>query len=243
LFGAAGGVGADESAVRYAAHASAGCVSSVAGGGNCGQGAASAMFGKFTTNSISGLGGDGTAAIIARGVATAIAGGVGSVIAGGKFENGAVTGAFGYLFNELLHSGPGAMQRSGYETRDAASNKKIWSLDPEGTDPSIKLDVVTAFNNAEANGDGPLRIGQGYRTNAEQDALYAQGRTTPGPIVTWARGGESIHNVGHAIDIFRIDGGNLYNVSPATVNSFKQQGFTWGGDWKAPKTDKPHFQR
>jgi hypothetical protein len=50
------------------------------------------------------LGGDGTAAIIARGVATAIAGGVGSVIAGGKFENGAVTAAFGYLFNELAHS-------------------------------------------------------------------------------------------------------------------------------------------
>ncbi len=135
------------------------------------------------------------------------------------------------------------MYLSGYETRDAASNRKIWSLDPDGSDPSIKLDVVTAFNNAEANGDGPLRIAQGYRTNAEQDALYAQGRTTPGSIVTWARGGESIHNQGLAIDIFRIDGGSLYSVSPATVNIFKQQGFTWGGDWKAPKTDKPHFQR
>ena len=55
LFGAAGmagGVGeaGANSAARYVAHAAAGCVSSVAGGGNCGAGAASAMFGKYTTN-------------------------------------------------------------------------------------------------------------------------------------------------------------------------------------------------
>jgi hypothetical protein len=35
--------------------------------------------------------------------ATMVAGGVGSVIAGGKFENGAKTAAFGYLFNALQH--------------------------------------------------------------------------------------------------------------------------------------------
>lgn len=34
-------------------------------------------------------------------VPTVVAGGVGSVIAGGKFENGATTAAFGYLFNAL----------------------------------------------------------------------------------------------------------------------------------------------
>lgn len=33
-----------------------------------------------------------------------------------------------------------------------------------------------------------------YRSNQEQDELYAQGRTTPGKIVTNARGGESQHN-------------------------------------------------
>jgi hypothetical protein len=61
------------------------------------------VFGKYTTNGISGWGGDGTSAVIARGVATSVAGGVGSVIAGGKFANGAETAAFGYLFNELMH--------------------------------------------------------------------------------------------------------------------------------------------
>ncbi len=33
-----------------------------------------------------------------------------------------------------------------------------------------------------------------YRSNLEQDELYAQGRTKPGPIVTNARGGQSAHN-------------------------------------------------
>lgn len=33
-----------------------------------------------------------------------------------------------------------------------------------------------------------------YRSNQEQDALYAQGRTTPGKIITNARGGQSQHN-------------------------------------------------
>jgi hypothetical protein len=45
----------------------------------------------------------------------AMLGGIGSKLSGGKFADGATTGAFGYLFNELLHSGAGAMKRAGYE--------------------------------------------------------------------------------------------------------------------------------
>lgn len=106
LFGAAGHAGGFGEAgantwERYAAHAGAGCVSSVAGGGNCGQGAVSAVFGKYTSNTINGWGGDNIQGIIARGVATSVAGGVGSVIAGGKFANGAETAAYGYLFNQM----------------------------------------------------------------------------------------------------------------------------------------------
>ena len=56
LFGAAGGIGADPSSfARYAAHAAAGCVSASVGGGQCGSGAASAMFGKFATNELRGF--------------------------------------------------------------------------------------------------------------------------------------------------------------------------------------------
>lgn len=40
----------------------------------------------------------------------------------------------------------------------------------------------------------------GLRSFVDQDALYAKGRTTPGPVVTNARGGLSFHNYGLASD-------------------------------------------
>jgi hypothetical protein len=51
-----------------------------------------------------------------RGWRRKLQGGIGSKLAGGKFADGAQTGAFGYLFNELLHSGSreDAMKRAGY---------------------------------------------------------------------------------------------------------------------------------
>jgi len=45
------------------------------------------------------------------------------------------------------------------------------------------------------------RVTQGFRSWQEQDALYAQGRTAPGEIVTNARGGESWHCLGCAVDL------------------------------------------
>ena len=43
----------------------------------------------------------------------------------------------------------------------------------------------------------------GHRTDEEQDLLFAQGRIMDGPIVTYKRGGESIHNTmpSRAIDL------------------------------------------
>jgi RHS repeat-associated protein len=99
LFNFVGGMDGLSNSSRILAHGAVGCVSSVAGGGQCGQGMASAMFGKYTTIAI-GEGGGWIQGHIAKGVATAIAGGVGSVIAGGKFDNGAATAAMGYLFNQ-----------------------------------------------------------------------------------------------------------------------------------------------
>ncbi|MGD9730415.1 MAG: hypothetical protein AB7V39_29145, partial [Nitrospiraceae bacterium] len=106
LFGAAGlaggaGEAGANSAARYMAHAAAGCASSVAGGGKCGSGAASGLFGKYTSNQIGEIGPNASLGeVIGNGVATSVAGGIGSVIAGGKFANGAETAAYGYLFNQ-----------------------------------------------------------------------------------------------------------------------------------------------
>ena len=52
-------------------------------------------------------------------------------------------------------------------------------------------------------------ITDGYRSRAEQTKLYAQGRTSLGKIVTYAKAGQSPHNYGLAFDIaFRKDGTN-----------------------------------
>ncbi|MDP2934406.1 MAG: M15 family metallopeptidase [bacterium] len=55
-----------------------------------------------------------------------------------------------------------------------------------------------------------LRISSGFRTVAEQDQLYNQGRTVNGHIVTEAQGGKSIHNFGFAVDI--VDRWKEYDI-------------------------------
>lgn len=90
-----------------------------------------------------------------------------------------------------------------------------------------------------------IKIGECYRTVAEQDALYAQGRTKPGNIVTNAKGSSysSQHQWGIAADFYRADGKGAYNESGDYFNRVgaiaKQLGLGWGGDWKSI-VDKPH---
>lgn len=52
-----------------------------------------------------------------------------------------------------------------------------------------------------------VRISSTYRDYARQAALYAQGRTTPGKIVTYARPGDSWHNHRRAFDFFVVENG------------------------------------
>jgi peptidoglycan L-alanyl-D-glutamate endopeptidase CwlK len=68
--------------------------------------------------------------------------------------------------------------------------------------------LIVAANNfiADCAEQGAnILITQGLRSWAQQDALYAQGRTAPGKIVTNAKGGQSYHNFGLAFDICLID--------------------------------------
>ena len=92
-----------------------------------------------------------------------------------------------------------------------------------------------------------IQIGETLRTVEEQDALYAQGRTEPGNIVTNAPGSSysSYHQWGTAFDFFRNDGKGAYYDSDgffARVGAIGVPlGLEWGGNWKNP-VDKPHFQ-
>ena len=89
-----------------------------------------------------------------------------------------------------------------------------------------------------------IKVIAGTRSYAEQDALYAQGRSAPGPIVTRARGGESNHNFGIAFDIGVFEGGRYLGDSPkykAVGTLGLELGLEWGGNWKS-LVDQPHFQ-
>lgn len=89
-----------------------------------------------------------------------------------------------------------------------------------------------------------IKVISGLRTYAEQDALYAKGRTKPGRKVTNARGGYSNHNFGVAFDIGIFRGSSYIPESPAykAVGALgAEMGLEWGGNWTSIK-DEPHFQ-
>jgi peptidoglycan L-alanyl-D-glutamate endopeptidase CwlK len=94
-----------------------------------------------------------------------------------------------------------------------------------------------------------IQVTQGLRTFAEQDALYAQGRATPGAIVTHSPGGFSWHNYALAVDLVPEDvtpgspDWNLNNPSWARmVSGAKYLGLVSGADWHGADLDTPHVQ-
>jgi peptidoglycan LD-endopeptidase CwlK len=85
-----------------------------------------------------------------------------------------------------------------------------------------------------------LKITESTRTWQRQAELYAQGRTTPGQIVTNAKPGTSFHNYGLAFDV--IDRKTGYNADWQKIGKIgKNAGFEWGGSWTS-FVDRPHFQ-
>lgn len=123
--------------------------------------------------------------------------------------------------------------------------------------PKIRLEVGSIIDKLEAANNNiiAVRIVQGLRTFAEQDAIYAQGRTAPGKIVSNAKGGYSNHNYGLAFDFCLLHKDKSISWSlhedldadgiadwMEVVSAFKAAGFAWGGDWKSIK-DYPHIEK
>ena len=121
---------------------------------------------------------------------------------------------------------------------DARSEKIIATLLPE-VQPMARALVQKAALNGIC-----IKIISGLRTYEEQDALYAQGRTAPGNIVTKAKGGYSNHNFGIAFDVGVFEGNKYLGDSPkykAVGVLGADIGLEWGGNWKTI-VDQPHFQ-
>jgi peptidoglycan LD-endopeptidase CwlK len=96
-----------------------------------------------------------------------------------------------------------------------------------------------------------------YRSPAEQEDLYALGRTRPGLIVTHARAYQSLHNdekdglpASNAADYYPLMHGKLAgDKTDAELELWKilgetavQCGLDWGGSWLGAKRDRPHVQ-
>lgn len=128
---------------------------------------------------------------------------------------------------------------------DVRSEKFIATLLPKAQA------VARNFMKAAAGLPYAYKIISGTRTYAEQDLLYAQGRTLPGKIVTKARGGRSLHNFGIAWDVGIFDGPKYFTgANKKERDAYAElgahakanvSGIEWGGDWTS-FPDAPHFQ-
>lgn len=106
-------------------------------------------------------------------------------------------------------------------------------------------DQITAFiDEVEATTGLIWRIVQGWRSFAQQTALYAEGRTAPGTIVTYSIAGTSYHNYGLAVDIAPFLAGTRiinwhFDYSKLRALAAKH-GLTMGLDFTHPDSD--HFE-
>jgi len=120
-------------------------------------------------------------------------------------------------------------------------------LHPRVEEYKDKLVAQTAERGIE------IAITEGHRSVESQNELYARGRSEEGQVVTHAKGGESYHNYGLAIDFaLKTDNGVVWDMERdgngngksdwmEVVAIAKDLGFEWGGDWSNFK-DYPHLQ-
>lgn len=112
--------------------------------------------------------------------------------------------------------------------------------------PSFKLKALEFIDATKAAGLDVL-VYCTLRTAQEQDELYTHGRTAPGRIVTNARGGQSAHNFGLALDgVPMIAGKPIWDETHPTWQTYghcaASVGVEWAGNWVGKMREYPHIQ-
>ncbi len=117
----------------------------------------------------------------------------------------------------------------------------------EGVHPKLTIVIHKALE----LGIVDFRVSCGVRTQGQQDALFAQGRTKPGKIVTKTKKSNHIpreDGFGHAVDLdpTPIDYKNIKNYMMLATAMFRaamenEIQIRWGGHWPDP-WDWGHFE-
>jgi RHS repeat-associated protein len=137
---------------NVAGHALVGCGSALASGGKCGPAALAGGVSAAATPFIDAQFPDplhNPENLFAGTAISATAGGLASVAGGDKFANGAVTGAFGYLFNAIQHSRHHWIDQSivrDLNERGLLTQEAYQYLMNENTSPLIFQDVSDVEN-------------------------------------------------------------------------------------------------
>lgn len=128
------------------------------------------------------------------------------------------------------------------------SNASIEKL--RGVKPRLVDVVMRAIELTKVD----FKVIEGLRTKERQAQLYAQGRTAPGKVVTWAL--SSKHIDGLAVDLLPApydwkDLANFDAVADAMFQAADELGvkIRWGADWNSNgkprekgESDSPHFE-
>lgn len=104
--------------------------------------------------------------------------------------------------------------------------------------PFVKSRLISALQECHMSGF-KIAMFEGFRSPMRQEALYAQGRTTPGAIVTNAMSWQSWHNLGLAIDVayFMNNRWSWSGDFHKPMSIFQKYGFEW-----SPKIELCHAQ-
>ena len=158
LGGASGFLGIGHQATVFVAHGLVGGLVSQIGTGRFASGFLAAGISSFAPAPQS----DQTWEDTLQGTFEAAAlGGVGSVVGGGKFDNGAITGAFGYILNELSHNYDFSVQICKYTDQACNSNGVFNALKYNaypGQNPSQAVTNGGYYNVFGVEGAGAIQV-------------------------------------------------------------------------------------
>lgn len=122
----------------------------------------------------------------------------------------------------------------------------------------VQPSLVRVLNEAIKNTPIDFTVVEGVRADQRQKELFAQGRTSPGKIVTQVDGvtKKSKHQkqsdgFSHAVDIYPYRNGSVQINDVQSLKVIAKHikeiahsmgvKISWGGDWKSFK-DYPHFE-